>query len=61
MNKVDVEKALKLLQQDLGEQRPYRIIEIPAVEPAWQPAAHRKTLPGEHSPEMDPEDWETQD
>lgn len=61
MNKVDVEKALKLLQQDLSEQRPYKIIETPVQAPAWQPAAHRKAHLGEYSPDVDPEDWEPQD
>ncbi|GAB2902123.1 hypothetical protein GCM10027027_17440 [Neomicrococcus lactis] len=61
MNKVDVEKALKLLQQDRHKTHPYRLAHKPGKEPAAWRTFKMNPLPGEASTETHPDDWEPQD
>lgn len=61
MNKVDVEKALKLLQQDRDKTLPYRLAHKPNNEPAAWRTFKMNPLPGEPSPAIHPDDWEPQD
>lgn len=61
MNKVDVEKALQLLQQDRDNTLPYRLAHKTDNDPAAWRTFKMNPLPGEPSLAIHPDDWEPQD